>query len=55
MDIKRKKVERNEVIRWDGIVNHGSLLNHDVYHYFSLFFILIFGAWGVRGACLEGY
>lgn len=48
MDIKRKRVERDEVIRWDDIVNHGSLLNHDVYHYFSFccIIIIIIGAGG---------
>jgi len=35
------KEEKGEGIRWDGIVNHGSLLNHDVYHYFIF---VIFGA-----------
>lgn len=51
MDIKKKRVERIAVIRWDGIVNHGSLLNHDVYHYFVKIFIYLFlegeGVFGV--------
>ena len=48
-----KRVEGIEVFRWDGVVNHGSLLNDDVYHYFFLTFIIIIifllGA-GVLGA-----
>lgn len=47
--MKDQRVKVIEVIRWNGIVNHGSLLNHDVYHYFLLTLIFIFFFLGVGG------
>lgn len=57
--MKDQRVKVIEVIRWNGIVNHGSLLNHDVYHYFLLTLIFIFfflggGGGGTGGWCSRG-